>query len=318
MAQGGSVTKASSRKRSKASPLPVEPTLIEPSILSIAPRVGELIRSGTLATWLTEEDFRKITQPLGADEIAKSISAGTGWPLHSFLESPSLTKLAEVLRSHPNLYWHPIVERQIRYLQRLQSEEEEWRRLGWQWHSEWDGEYEIYTPPQEVALVKQQLENLVEAHACGLLPRTRIRWERAKMPRGPRGGLEIQPPSLEGLSKQGTAELLEMEFRLLREVFKIRLRSARDKPVTKKAAKEWYQKLVQEVLPMSLGRAISHPKQLNLESALDAMLDGKIGHEGKPADLAYVALGALLSTTPRKIRNTIDNYRYPRRVKASR
>src|SRR5215468_5354719 len=247
MAQGGSVTKASSRKRSNASPLPVEPTLIEPSILSIAPRVGELIRSGTLAAWLTEEELRKITQTLGADEIAKSISAGTGWPLHSFLESPSLTKLADVLRSHPNLYWHPIVERQIRYLQRLQSEEEEWRRLGWHWHSEWDGEYEIYTPPQEVAPVKQQLENLVEAHACGLLPRTRIRWERAKMPPGPKGGLEIQ-----FFSNRITAELLDLVFHRLRDTFKIILRSARDKPVTKKAAKEWYQKLVQEAVPMSL------------------------------------------------------------------
>jgi len=313
MAQGGSVTKASSRKRSKASPLPVEPTLIEPSILSIAPRVGELIRSGTLATWLTEEELRKITQPLGADGIAKSISAGTGWPLHSFLESPSLTKLAEVLRSHPNLYWHPIVERQIRYLQRLQSEEEEWRRLGWHWHSEWDGEYEIYTPPQEVALVKQQLANLVEAHVCGLLPRTRIRWERAKMQPGPKGGLEIQ-----GLSKRISAEWLDGFFHMLRDTFKIILRSARDKPVTKKAAKEWYQKLVQEAVQEDVGMSLAGPAISHLESALDAMLDGNIGHEGKPAYLAYAALGALLSTTPENIRNTIGNYRYPRRVKASR
>jgi len=59
-------------------------------------------------------------------------------------------------------------------------------------------------------------------------------------------------------------------------------------------------------------------KPLNLDTALDAMLEGKMGSGGKPACLAYAVLGSLLNVTPEKIRNTIDNSIHPRRAKKSR
>src|SRR5262245_42904614 len=90
------------------------------------------------------------TQAVTAEDRAKPVP-GT-WAripdqLLPFLESPSVTSLAGVLREHPALYWHPIVYRQVIYLARLRWNEEEWRRLGWE--QEWD-EYGSPEAPKEV------------------------------------------------------------------------------------------------------------------------------------------------------------------------
>jgi hypothetical protein len=121
------------------------------------------------------------------------------------------------------------------------------------------------------------------------------------------------------------AAWLYQDFLVLRDAFKARLREAKGKPPMKAAAKEWYRKLAQEVLQdSSTGWWSGYRdyqadawKPLDLETALDAMLKGKGGHEGKPAYLAYAVLGSLLDVTPEKIRNTIDNYAPRRRAKKS-
>jgi len=324
-------------------PSRVEPTLIEPSI----PPIADLLKSGAIdkELRLTNEELEKIASPT-AEEMARSIIAGTGWPLRPFIESPTLPKLGEVLKSHPQLYWHPLVQGQVRYLHRLRSDNEEWKRLGWQWESKFDGEYEVYTSPKEVALVNEQLANLIEAHAAGLLPQKRIQWKRARRRPGPKGGLKNPYPTWEPWSERISAEEIAADFHALRSAFKRRLDAAEGKPRTKTGAKEWYRELAQQVLESSSVACLessyvpcssvpwwsgyrdfehaAHPsgwKPLNLDTALDAMLNGRMGRagrEGKPAYLAYAVLGSLLDATPEKIRNTIGNYRHPRHVKKSR
>lgn len=209
------------------------------------------------------------------------------------------------------------------------------------------------------------------------------------------------------------AAWLDEDFRYLRAAFKAKLKETQGKPALKADAKEWYQKLAQEILeetstsdgvgwwsgwkeyevvpvanvpPIqkpprhvgptapkkpkdghysldtsakpyvvktygaavgewkldhsiqvlsskeamalldSLFEPITEPlvvrwKPLNLDDTLDAMLNdnmGRAGHEGRPAYLAYAVLGALLDKEPDEIRNTLDNFRHPRRRKKTR
>lgn len=78
--------------------------LIAPSILKIA----EPLKAGTLT----------------AEEMAKPHP--TQWPrvppeLLPFIMSFNLVKLAEALKAHPQLYWHPLVLRQVSHLRRLRA-----------------------------------------------------------------------------------------------------------------------------------------------------------------------------------------------------
>ncbi len=192
---------------------PVNPDpFIEPTILSIAEEIAGLLKSRTLIdVGLTDEEAKRIVTGLTVDVMAKSIT-GTGWALRPFIESPSLAKLCEILRSHPQLYAHPLVQSEIRYLCRLRSDEKEWERLGWQWQSQGDGEYEVITPPEEVAVVDQQLANLIEAHASSLFPQKRIQWKPARKQAGPKGGLTNPHPTWEPWSHSVSAVWLHENF----------------------------------------------------------------------------------------------------------
>lgn len=118
------------------------------------------------------------------------------WPLvpkglRPFIESPSLEKLAEVLKAHPRLYWHPLVARQMFHLFRLTWDQEEWRRLGWKLQCD---EYGRDLPPNEVDEIDLRLRNLVQGHGEALIG-GRIKWEKmCGRKRGPKSGSGISNP----------------------------------------------------------------------------------------------------------------------------
>lgn len=169
-----------SKVKSAPTPSPPEPSpdpLVEPSILKVA----ELLRSGRLT----------------AEEMSKPIT-GTGWArvppeLGPFLESPTLPKLAEILRTSPGLYWHPLVKRQVTYLHQLRRDENEWQRLGWE--PKWEDTYGIQRPPEQVAAVSEALLNLVGAHAGGFFPHRRIVWKDKAGKPGRKGKLSNPHPT---------------------------------------------------------------------------------------------------------------------------
>lgn len=303
------------RDTSPPSESPLDP-LIEPSILKIA----DLLKSGRLTP----------------EEMAKPI-AGSGWArvppeLRPFLESPTVQKLAEVVRTFPGLYWHPLVMRQVTYLRGLRHDENEWERLGWE--PEWDDTYGIQRPPKEVAAVSESLSQLLEAHASGLFPHRRIVWrDKARRP-GRKGRLKNPHPTGEPWTQWVEAARLDEDFRHLRSAFKARLKEAKGKPHWRNKAKEWYRNLCQRVLEEasttagvgwwsgwkeyqaepepeptsgpspagSLNELLARPvtvvveqwKPLNLDSALD-----KMGGDTKPVSLtkegeaAYLAYAVL-------------------------
>jgi hypothetical protein len=297
--------------------------LIEPLILEAA----KIVKAGNVTGDVVFPETRALT----VEEIAKTI-IGIGWAGSPVVVSPTLTKLAEILRTSPGLYWHPLVERQISYLRRLQSDKEEWQRLGWQWHSLRDGEYseyEFYCPPKEVAIVDQTLANLIEAHATGLLPKKQIQWKPARKQGGRQGAPKNPYPTWEPWSNTISAQWIHENFLALREAFKERLQARERKPSTKAETKEWYRTVVPEVLKESSGiwwsglreydsDGVSRWRSLDLDAALNALADGSVGNEGRPAFLSYAVLAALLDVEPKKIRSTIDNYRHPRRVRKDR
>ena len=290
-------------------------SLIEPSIRKAAKLAKA--EDGDIAI----PEIRSLT----VEEMGR-ILVGIGWA--DGLATPTLERLARLLKFHPELYWHPLVERQIHYLERLRVDESEWQKLGWQYHREGDGEYWAYTPPREVAAVDRHLTNLIEAHASGLLPRMRIEWKPARRQPGQKGELKNPYPSGEPFSDPISAWWLRADFNVLRDAFKDRLRRPTGKPSTKDKLKNWYRELAQKVLQGSSVGAwsaykdsedgVARWKPLKLEAALEDVCQRKTGRDGIPAFLAYAVLGSLLNVTPKKIRNTIDNCGRPRRIKKSR
>jgi hypothetical protein len=108
-----------------------------------------------------------------------------------FVESPSVSTLAAVLKAHPLLYWHPLVFRQIRYLLRLRRDKAKWEQLGWEMQLDEDG---LDEPPKEVKAVYQWLEQLVEAHVSGIFLHRQIKGERQER-RGPKSGFKNPYPA---------------------------------------------------------------------------------------------------------------------------
>jgi hypothetical protein len=146
------------------------------------------------------------------------------WPrvpheLLPFIQSPNLATLIEVLTSHPRLYWHPLVFRQIDYLLRLRYDEAEWQRLGWVPQYDEDS---YHWPPAKVTVVNQWLERLVEAHVNGLFPDRRLQWTPQPKRRGPKSGIRNPVPA-EGWAEWVDAASLDEDFRELRSAFKTRL-----------------------------------------------------------------------------------------------
>jgi hypothetical protein len=231
---GKKPAKRGSKPQSKLNP-PPDPSadaLIEPSVL----RIAGLLKSGRLT----------------AEEMAKPI-AGTGWPrmppeLRPFIESPTLPRLAEVLRARPGLYWHPLVERQIAYLRRLRYDVKEWERLGWE--PEWNDTYSFARAPRQVATVSEALRSIVEAHAGGLFPRRRIVWKDHSRKPGRKGRLNNPHPTGESWTEWIEPVWLAEDFRYLHAAFKARLRQPEAKPYLRAEAKEWHRRVAQEILQL--------------------------------------------------------------------
>ena len=80
-----------------------------------------------------------------------------------FIESRSLATLEEVLKKSGALYWHPLVRDQIRYLERLAVDHNEWERLGW-WHPP------SSLTPHEAYEAWNLRRSLVLAHAAAMFP----------------------------------------------------------------------------------------------------------------------------------------------------
>jgi hypothetical protein len=308
----GKKSKKAAEPKGKASSLDPD-FLIEPSILEAA----QLVKVGDVDRAVVSRERPAVT----IGEMAWRMIE-IGW------EPSNTARLATILRFNPGLYWDPLVERQILYLRRLQSDEREWRRLAWQWQSQGDGEYEVYTPPNEVAIVDQQLRNLLEAHAAGLFPEESITWRSGKKLPGPKGGLRNPYPTWDPASRLVQVWFLYFDFQALREAFGARLQSAKDRPLMKAEMKDWYRNLAQQVLQdSSVGwwsackdsesqeHGVPRWWPLNLDAALGRMLQGKTNRDGKAAYLACAVLSSLLDVKPEKIRNMIDNYVHRRRVK---
>ena len=104
-----------------------------------------------IAPWVSQVAALVASGRLTPEEMAKPYMAQ--WrrlppALLPFVQSLKLSTLAEILQAHPSLYWHPLVSRQITYLQRLRHDEAEWQRLGWE--TQWDEEEGTERPPKEV------------------------------------------------------------------------------------------------------------------------------------------------------------------------
>jgi hypothetical protein len=257
------------------------------------------------------------------------------WPrvpdgLLPFIESPSLEKLAEVLKAHPRLYWHPLVARQMIHLLRLSRDPEEW----------------------DVAA--RHLRALAEAHVNGMRLGKRIGWGALRKKPGPKGGIKNPHPAMPWDEWIDTATL-EREFRTLNKLFRVKLKKAGG-PFTGliDEVKGRYRQLVLEVLKDSdiewtaLGYSV--PKSEGTKpSASDEVeerswdrwhdedivepwvsLDGATAEalvekfmewkklpskEGYPARMAFATLSALLNAKPAQIRNAIENYRRKKKTR---
>jgi hypothetical protein len=330
----------------------------------------------------------------------------SGFPpaLLPFVESPSVSTLADVLKAHPLLYWHPLVFRQLRYLLRLRRDEAEWDRLGWERQSD---EYGLDLPPKEVKSVYQSLEQLVEAHVSGLYPGRRMVWKHEHKKHGPKGRLKNPHPTGEPWTEWVDSADVAHDERDLRKRFSAQRHELKRLPgETPDEARIRIQRLAQAALedvdpwwsgfneyvesdepvppppptsytchpgpsapahpqdgdlwldtsgmpyalkrydvasatwiisgtiqandvpealelvdvferPMSGPRLIKRWTPLDLGDNIERMLrPGQMGRaraDGQPTYLAYAVLGALLGVTPEKIKDTLENYRYPRR-----
>ena len=79
-----------------------------------------------ISPWISQVAALFTSGRLTPEEMAKPYMAQ--WPrlppeLLPFVQSLNLSTLAQVLKAHPMLYWHPLVSRQIAYLQRLRHDE---------------------------------------------------------------------------------------------------------------------------------------------------------------------------------------------------
>jgi hypothetical protein len=162
-----------------------------------------------------------------------------------FVQSLDLSRLAEVLRSNARFYRHPLVCRQIDYLDRLRYDEAEWRRLGWVLQYD-EASYQWL--PAELPVVNQWLERLVEAHVEAIFPHRRVRWAHKPKKRGPKSGFRNPHPAGDWATWVG-ADALVSDFRGLRFAFWTQLQEKKQAvPRLKAEARAWYRNLAQEVV----------------------------------------------------------------------
>jgi hypothetical protein len=231
------------------------------------------------------------------------------------VESRSLDTLANVLRQHPSVYWHPIEQGQIGHLLELRSD-----------------------PSDDVSMVNRHLQTLVAAHAEGLLRGQRIVWKVRRRAPGRIGGLQNPHPA-DGQDFV-TAQELYGDWSALQAAFKEHGVRQREKESAAQA-QERIQDLVNDVLEQygpqwSSRREVYWPDgrpqpkagalffnwqerwNIDVHGALDALVgEGAkprlLRKEGAPAYLAYAVLAALLDVTPEKVHQKIGNFRHPRR-----
>jgi hypothetical protein len=270
------------------------------------------------------------------------------WPrvpdgLLPFIKSPSLEKLAEVLKAHPGLYWHPLIVRQVWQLVRLSWDQTEWDRLGWLIQHD---ENDVPSPPKEAQEAHQQLMGLIEAHAGGLV-RRRVKWKELSRKTGPKGKTKNPHPAMPGDEWIDSRTLAE-DFKAVHD----RINVAVDEVKKEKADrggwthedKECYRDSLLRVLKASgiewSGLAYENPKTPAAEPApseeaalyfsdadfselwefADVVIgdtirkkldeaDPLVEKQGIPFSLAYALLAALLEASPVEIKDKIENYR---------
>lgn len=256
------------------------------------------------------------------------------WPrvpkgLLPFIESPRLERLAEALKAHPRVYWHPLVARQMFHLLRLASE------------CGRDGSSGV-----TVAL---HLKALIKAHADGLHLGEVIGWKPCPKKSGPRAGIKNPHPAMPWDDWICPAALCA-DFHALHGVIESKLRESKWKPrggtpAEQRASKSrWFLDLALTALKESdidwsgiryrtaenAGRARTADKETELffcdedfaepepwgsvEVKLGAPMlktleagPGRLKSEGEAAHLAYVVLAALLSVEPTKVRDSMEH-----------
>ena len=271
--------------------------------------------------------------------------------LAPFIKSLNLATLVEVLKRDPWFYCHPLVQQQMFYLERLALDEQEWQRLGWSprvregLDEPWDSN--DLDPPDEIREVAFWMQSLIAAHATGIFPGLRIKWESKGRKPGPKAVMANPHPVPRHRVESIEAEYLYEDYCRLDDGFKAR------NIKWKRATKEDIKRVVTEVLndsdldwsarretvsldePISapsgppLSKKCKPPQQRGrvypdwtyrwtlpeLADAIEKMRTnqmGRLGREGKPKFLASAVLGALLDVEPEKVRDMVDNYRRPK------
>jgi hypothetical protein len=298
----------------------------------IAPRIAAL--SAQLKAGKLTPEGRAKPYPISLSYVPDA--------LLPFIESPSLPNLIEVLRKHPRLYWHPLVAQQVWHLVRLSWDQTEWHKLGWLIQYDEDG---VPPPPKEAQEAHQELMRLIEAHGGGLV-RRRIIWRKLRKKTGPKGRIKNPYPAMPWDEWIDPATLAR-DFGALHKFIKAKLASAGG---WTDADKESYRNIILEALKESniewsslayegpktdakppttgeeaigffTGEDFMEPWEL-AETVLGDTMRQKLNEAdslyqkaGVPASLAYAVLAALLKESPTKIKNAIDNYKYPREKK---
>jgi hypothetical protein len=192
----------------------------------------------------------ELSAMLRSGEVERTALTESGLPEELLLaiEAPSLPKLAETIQAHPHVYWHPLVGRQIRYLDRLCWDRDEWARRGWEELWKYDEGWGdcVREPPAEVADVERWRVRLLEAHVRGFLPGHRV--ERPKESEGAstRSGL-VNPYPRRPMDKRIDASRLEEDWTLLRTFFRRRRRELEMHPPLETAVAR-VRRLVDEAL----------------------------------------------------------------------
>ena len=244
--------------------------------------------------------------------------------LQPFLETLDVGDLVAALARHPRLYWHPLIVKQLAHLIELIRDRE--------------------TPPDLQHRAGNAMQDLMAAHAVGLLPGFRVKWTPRARPPGPRPGLP-NPHPIDATTRFIDAAQLSVAWRALhRAIAKRRLGALlRDPAKSPSDVQHGVIALASGALnecgPLWSNLRQSHfsrqpPKRfrllgvarraswalthlterwtVDLTSVVAPLVEGPpsplLKKEGAPAFLAYAILAILLETTPESVYRVIHHY----------
>jgi len=263
------------------------------------------------------------------------------------VETLDFAQLAGAVRERPGLYFHPIVNAQVTYLQRLRRDEQEWERLGWDRYVD---DVLGAAEPEEVKEVERVLRQLVEAHVSSMFADMELASKHIREKPGPKGGFKNPYPahaiwdSIDSATLHATWRRLRAGFKtpaaklLLRAIPThtadnyIERVAALARNVVNKDPPTW-SALVQQHYDEEPSPDLSaderewwgyrHHCELRTSAPLASMIatalaDAQRHRLRKAGPAGYVAsavLAAHLDVQPQKVQDAIDNYRPPRRSK---